>query len=35
MAVEDNCCMVYYNLNNSKIFCEKDAQYVEVESEVI
>jgi hypothetical protein len=34
MVVEDNSCLVYYNLNNSKIFCEKELQYLEVESDV-
>lgn len=34
LVVEENSCFVYYNLNNSKIFCEKEAQYLEVDPDV-
>lgn len=34
LVVEENSCFVYHNLDNSKIWCEKEAQYLEVDSEV-
>nr|QDF21452.1 bifunctional lysine-specific demethylase and histidyl-hydroxylase NO66-like protein isoform X1 [Brachionus koreanus] len=34
LVVEENSCFVYHNLDNTKIWCEKEAQYLEVDSEV-
>lgn len=34
LVVEENSCYIYHNLDNSKVWCEKEAQYLEVDSEV-
>lgn len=34
LVVEDNACLVYHNLDNTKIYQEKEPQYLEVETEV-
>jgi hypothetical protein len=34
LVVENEACLVYYNLDNSKIFCEKELNYLEVDSNV-
>ena len=33
--VEENNCLVYHNLENGKVYREKEPQYLEVETEVL
>ncbi len=34
LVVENDGCNVYYNLDNSKVYCEKEINYLEVDSNV-
>ncbi|CAF0898292.1 unnamed protein product [Brachionus calyciflorus] len=33
LVVEEDSCFVYHNLENSKIYCEKEPQYLEVDTD--
>ena len=34
LVVENDACLIYYNLNNSRVYCEKEPQYLEVDADV-